>query len=261
MILIIAGHSRSGTSILNRLCNSHPQIAVTKELGSFAYLGSTFPQYSKLIIKRWRFIRNFWPVDAKTNRRRLQDYFKNTIFFTRFLIGIGLQREERVTHKTVESSLRKIYPKTFIVGDKWPYYTFKLPELKGLDGVKCLVIYRDCRDVTSSFLQKTRTNWQGQDWIANLQTTDQIAERWVKMITIMESCADEIYTIRYEDLAFDPQKTMASIGEWLQIDPQLFSTGIMKPSSIGKFKNGLSQSELESVLRVAGPTMERLGYL
>lgn len=261
MILIIAGHSRSGTSILNRLCNSHPQIAVTTELGSFAYLGSSYAQYCRSILKRWNFYSNRWRIAPSEKNQRIRNRIFNIQFFARFLWGLGLQKESPVSHHAVEASLRRIYTDQLIVGDKWPYYTLKLDELTKLEGVKCLVIYRDCRDVTSSFLNKVRTSWQGKEWIANLSTADKIAERWVDMINIMQEHEQSIHIIRYEELARDSQTTMESVGHWLNVDPQLFSADAMKSTSIGKYKTGLTKEELEAVMRVAGPTMARLNYI
>ena len=35
VLLAIAGHGRSGTTLLREICNAHPQITLTHELGCF----------------------------------------------------------------------------------------------------------------------------------------------------------------------------------------------------------------------------------
>ncbi|MBA3562613.1 MAG: sulfotransferase [Gammaproteobacteria bacterium] len=52
MVLLIAGHPRSGTTLLRRLCNAHPDIALTHEVGTFLYLGSSYKEYRRQLIRR-----------------------------------------------------------------------------------------------------------------------------------------------------------------------------------------------------------------
>ena len=51
------------------------------------------------------------------------------------------------------------------------------------------------------------------------------------------------------------------LGQWLGVDPSGFDTKMVFGSSIGNYRRGLSPQELGDVLREAGPTLERLGYL
>lgn len=261
MALTITGHPRSGTAILMHLCNDHPQITLTKEFGNFAFLGIPFPDYCYKILGRWNTVRNRWAFDMTESHRRSPAVIGNSKFMLRFLLGVGRHREKQISPQAVEASLRKIYPEAFIVGDKCPTYSLQLDKLAHLDGLKTLVIYRDCRDVTSSFLLKARTAWRRRKWIAKQNTAEKIAARWVRMINEMENCADDIQIIRYEDLVYEPQKAMKSVGHWLNVDPQLFPIDRVKRTSIGKYTNGLSSSELLAVMSIAGPTMARLGYI
>ena len=48
-----------------------------------------------------------------------------------------------------------------IVGDKFPAYMFKMNQFVDLQELLRLVIYRNCRDVTSSFLKKLETDANG----------------------------------------------------------------------------------------------------
>lgn len=53
MAFIIAGHIRSGTTLLRNLCNSHPDITVTMEFGNFDGLGCSHAAYIRYILRRW----------------------------------------------------------------------------------------------------------------------------------------------------------------------------------------------------------------
>jgi hypothetical protein len=76
----------------------------------------------------------------------------------------------------------------------------------------------------------------------------------------MERHADLLFIIRYEELVRDPQSSLAGLAEWLHVDSAGFDVDSVKASSIGKYRKGLTPEELDDVMRVAGPTLERLNY-
>ena len=248
--------------MLMRLCNSHPQINLLREFGLFANVGTSLPIYRKYIIKRLSLIRNRRPIDISRSQPKPFWFINNSIFVFRFLRGLDLLQEPNVTATAIDASLRKIFPTTQIVGDKWPAYWRHLSSLTKEKNLDILFIYRDCRDVTSSFLVQARTNWQNETWWqSNKNNAEKIAASWVHMIKKMEAYASDVKMIRYEDLVTAPNEIMSDVGQWLNFESQLFKIDIVKPTSIGKYKNGLTNSELEAVMHVAGPTMARLGYV
>jgi hypothetical protein len=147
-----------------------------------------------------------------------------------------------------------------VVGDKLPGYALMMDRLAPLPQLLRLVIYRDCRDVTSSFLRKVRTDWKRQRWICYVDTAEKVAIRWVRAMEDLENRATDLHIIRYEELVADPRVVVERLAEWLQVDPGGFEPGMVSASSIGKHLQGLTKSELDDVLKVAGPTMERLNY-
>jgi hypothetical protein len=50
------------------------------------------------------------------------------------------------------------------------------------------------------------------------------------------------------------------MAEWLDVDPSGFDSERVFGSSVGSYRRGLTTKELDEVLAVAGPTLERLGY-
>lgn len=123
-----------------------------------------------------------------------------------------------------------------------------------------LVIYRDCRDVTSSFLRKVRTDWKRQRWAQYVDTAEKVALRWVRAIEDLENHAEDLYIIRYEELVADPRPVLDRLARWLEVDPGGFEPGMVSASSVGKYMQGLTTRELDDVLKVAGSTMKRLNY-
>jgi hypothetical protein len=66
--------------------------------------------------------------------------------------------------------------------------------------------------------------------------------------------------MRYEELVTDPREVLGKLSEWLGIDPAGFEVQHINSRSIGKYRSGLTHGELDTVMRIAGPTMSRLGY-
>jgi hypothetical protein len=163
-----------------------------------------------------------------------------------------------VDASAIEAALNGIFPGARIVGDKHPDYVFALDRLAQSAGLSCLVIYRDPRDMANSVL-KAYSAW-GKWWGPELAQAESIAERWVHTIGLVERNSDKIYAIRYEDLVTDPRSVLAELADWLGVNPQGFRLDMVRSSSLGKYREGLSKEEVTDIIRVAGPKMEQLGY-
>jgi hypothetical protein len=50
MALIISGHPRSGTTLLQQLCDDHPALGVTNELGNFTHLDRSYLAYARHLL-------------------------------------------------------------------------------------------------------------------------------------------------------------------------------------------------------------------
>jgi hypothetical protein len=83
----------------------------------------------------------------------------------------------------------------------------------------------------------------------------------VRAIEAMERNADRCHIIRYEELMANPREVLDALAGYLGVAPGGFDASIIRPTSVGKHREGLTAEELEQVMAVAGPTLERLGYL
>jgi hypothetical protein len=248
LVLLIGGHIRSGTTLLRNLCNSHPEMAITNEFSYFFDLEKTYMEHSLLLIKRlWR----------KTITKR---QLHNCAFGANYLFNLRRHRNGLIDVKAIESTLRTIFPEARIVGDKTPWYMFSLDKFVATNGLSCLIVYRDCRDVTSSTLEKVRTQWRNQP-TQHIDTAEKVAKRWVHCIEIMERHKDKIHIIRYEDLVREPRRELEVLATWLGVDPAGFPEELIRDNSIGKYKTGLTDEELKRVMDIAGLAMARLGYI
>ncbi len=178
----------------------------------------------------------------------------------KYLLKMHRYRREYINIQVIESVLHDIFPKSLIIGDKYPDYVFWLDEFVQCDRLYRLIIYRDCRDVTSSVLQLVRTTWRKMPFKERFDTAEKIAKQWVRSIELMEYHANMLHIICYEELIRKPLWQLERIGKWLRVDHRGFSAKRIKNNCIGKYKNGLSEEELTSVMNIAGPTMARLGY-
>jgi Sulfotransferase domain. len=263
---MVGGHVRSGTSLLRELCNRHPEMTITHEFGTFLELGKPFPVYKRAIVNRWKrspFLgfRVFRSDRKNTRVRRWFRSIRGHVFAYRYLKQLEGSANGSVQFETVEAILKQIFP-TRIVGDKWPDYAVHLDRLTPLfeqHDARCLIIYRDCRDVTSSTLFHARTVWKNEEWIKGA-TAEKVAQRWVNTIEMMEKYRNKIHTICYENLVKTPEKEISKIADYLQVDPKGFPIQMIRKINIGKHATGLTEEELSDLIRIAGPTMTRLGY-
>lgn len=258
MLLIIAGQQRSGTSLLRDLCISHPQVSLTNEFGNFRHLGTPYCDYAKFILRRW-WKKGNYPLLPPRRDWKGMDMLRNLGFVIHYLARIRRNKEGKIDLISLESSMKGIFRNSIVVGDKYPDYASELDVLTRTNGLDCLYIHRDVRDVVSSTLIKARGEWR-KWWPKEYQSAVSVAWRWVKLIEDMERYEKMIHIIRYEELVTAPQEVLHDLGELLQLEPDDFNYQIVHAKSVGNYRKGLTDQELSEVLEVAGPTMLRLGY-
>jgi hypothetical protein len=254
MALIVTGHQRSGTTLLARLFNAHPEIRLTGEFGNFQEIGAPRSRYVRRMLKRWG------GIAVRGWRRNVM--IQSNRFVLEYLKRIMDAGTDGVTVGVIEQALHELLPGAKIVGDKYPEYIWNLYNLAIHPALSTVVIYRDCRDLTSSTLVRARGDWRRRMplFVRKLNTAEKVARRWVRAVDLMETHRDRIFMLRYEDLVTNPSETLSRLSEWLAIDPAGFDVRGITDRSIGKYQRGLTPAEIDTVMEIAGPTMSRLGY-
>ena len=268
MVLLIGGHVRSGTSMIRELCNQHPDMTITHELGNFMAVGKPYDVYRRVMLKRWKEsnVLRYRIFRSDRNNTRLRRWIRSMrghLFTYRFLKALHTYGSGPVRFENVQSALLNFFPHSRIVGDKWPDYVTCLDQIvPWIDrhNARCVIIYRDCRDVASSTLFHVRSAWKNQPWTRDADTSEKVAQRWLRAIENMELYQENIHTIQYENLVRDPKSVINNLAEYLGVDPSGFPIQMIRDANIGKYKKGLTPDELATVERIAGPTMARLGY-
>ena len=248
MALMVCGVPRSGTTLLRRLCDGHQEVALTHESRIFAFPVAPVWTHARNVSANT--VRMSWEA-ARTGRGH--QVRPRARFLRRYLTELLRSRPRVVDTEARESILRRMY-NVRIVGDKYPGYVFDLETFVEDRHLSCLVIYRDGRDVVSSTLHAVRTRWKGLGFVKNIDTVERIAARWVYGIEKMRRYGDRAHCVRYEDLVRDPLAVMTGV------DPKGFPTTEVSRRSVGGFRNGLTQRELDLVSQVAGGTLVDLDY-
>ena len=262
MALIITGLQRSGTSIIKTVCNSHPLITLTNEFGWYWNLNQSFDEHRNYILRRWINKRNSPIINPRfpiVRKFKGLDFIRNFLFVLRYLMFTLAQRPDTVNMDTVDNSLHRMFSQVTYVGEKYPDYWSKLDKFSKNQKYKCIAIYRDPRDVVSSFLIKSRGVWKNY-YDPSLQYASKVAERWVQCVETIERNRNNINVIRYEDFVTNPTLTIQNLGNYLNIDPQGFEYKDVHSNSIGKYMMELSKEDLNQVLIIAGSKMQSMGY-
>lgn len=245
--------------MLRHLCNSHRDMVVTNELDFLSGLGRGYTRHSLILLRR------LWgrTLNGIAFGYGIGPGMRGAAFAARYLPALRRNDRGLIDVASVERALRTVSPHARVVGDKTPHYVFQLDRVAGMPGLSCLIIYRDCRDVVSSMLQRVRTTWRKRSWSRDVDNAEKVAARWVQSVEVMERHRDQICTVRYEDLVSRPGTELERLAQWLAVDPAGFAEARIRSvatASVGKYRTGLTEEELATVMHIAGPTMARLGY-
>jgi hypothetical protein len=257
MALVIGGHYRSGTTLIATLCDRHPDMRMTFEFRCFVGINTSYRRHMQHLRKNW-YVRGML---YKASRRAWWLRVPSGLFLANYSLRLLRYAGQPIGVAQIDHVLHELFPRARIVGDKVPRYVFNLGVLSREPGLKRLMIYRDGRDVVSSMLVKLRGSWSSLPMARKLDSVDKIAAQWVQSVQTMEEHRASVYAMRYEDLVQQPRQTLDAMSVWLGMDPAGFQEDIVRETSIGKYRTGLTAGELKAVETVAGPTLARLNYI
>jgi len=176
--IVLFGAPRSGTTFLNELLNSHPEVHITHEMRLFAWAHETLveaPKKDRLLVNH----RDIFVEHAtKQFAGMIRDFYATQWPHARYW-GDKNPHYADVWNRGCLDTIRRIFP-----------------------GAKFIHIIRDGRDVVASIVRRKHDD--GTPW-ANVETA---AWTWRDHVTMGETFGRKVgpgsyYEIRYEDLVAD----------------------------------------------------------
>jgi len=232
-LFFIAGTERSGTTWLQLLMDSHPEIACRGEGHLIDHL---FPKLDEAL-------EGYRTAVGRFN----QSYFKDTAGFP----TLDGEHEMFLKRMIVGSLLAAYEPPDGckVIGEKTPGNIRHLNVLNTMfPGCRFVFIVRDGRDVAVSLWHHGRQNKSGDDRPPLDDLTRRLAKSWCKDIKRARDFADDhpdrTCIVRYEDLHGNPQDALRGIFEFLGVDTGAEAIeASIAGADFKKFSGGRSRGE------------------
>lgn len=271
--IFIVGSARSGTTLLQYMLRSHPEISLPTSESHFF-----IPFYER---------RNeFGDLNQLGNiQELLKDMYKaHKLFFDGDVHGINFDSEKlakefyRMKINTVPDIISAVFQKNAYAegkqrwGDKTPYYILHLETLLEMfPNAQVVHLIRDGRDCALSMLER---KWDL--WIFNHYHAAYIWNRYVKAGKAFgKKHPDHYFEIRYEDILDQPESSIKKLCQFLNIEfnSSVINFGksdgsgktplLQKPlqkNNQAKWKNKLSKRQLATFEALASETLADCGY-
>ena len=247
-MIFLVGARRSGTNWVQRILGAHPEVALVP---SETYL---FSRGIKPLRERFHHGvlgspgTAFVYMDPLEMTRALRNLCDGVFLpFLKAVPGATRLAERTPEHVTCLELIGEIYP------DAW-----------------ILNIVRDGRDVARSLM--------AQPWKNAPQTIEEAALEWRSSVEAAEGAGAHLArlrTVRYEEVLAEPQPHVADLFAWfgLTATPQMVEEALREAKvafnqdpttgrvGAGKWRDKISATDLSALMKVAGGTLERLGYL
>lgn len=225
-LVILQGCPRSGTTLLNRILNTHPNILITNELdlvNIYNKIDMTFFQKSEKYKKNatWRKL----SPGEDNFIQALGEYYPCD---RGILPGV-------IETLCVSSNSKK---EILIYGDKTPtYYQYKTSDLIKLckdETLHIIHVTRNPDDVLRSIKWRTQNALKGNDtWKSVLTSRDAINHwkyAWNSRINLHKSEDVKFLDLNYDALVQNPNKSLLEVSKFLDI-PMLFNNSLIKVKS------------------------------
>ena len=270
-VFFCVGSEKSGTTLLARILDQHPEVACIWE--SYAFRPDSRASIFNPASEKWMRhgfsesqVRH-WSRTWKTQpgafiRRVLQRLTGDSFFITSCF------------RQTMPSALTDFARRcdASVVGDKWPGYIRYLDNLLSVfPDARIIYNVRDPRALWNS-AQKFKERQRGDELLRLMLENDKRIRPYLERPNFL--------TIRYEDLVFEPEGTAERMYDFLGCD---FSTGYLQydqendpypdrwnwvPTASGridpwhaiKWKQQVSPADIERVTVMAASFMDRHGY-
>lgn len=281
--IIILGNPRSGTTLLRVILNAHDELLITPEFGFAIWLYSDFNKKNfkkKSVLNKFleelKAARKFetWKIDIQ----ELKKYLVDKMQIGDYIEIIDLVYKFYGYSKSIKFNRW---------GDKNNFYIYHIDELiKMFPNGQFIHIVRDGRDVACSYIALAKMNINSKYKPILPTDVEKIAHEWCYNNKLIEDKLKKIsnkkkITIRYEDLIINFEKSINKIINFLDLtkDEKVFNyykSNSFEPkefmqwkkkiskkpdsSNIGRFKNYLTKSEIQSFNLIANEMLSFYNY-
>jgi hypothetical protein len=272
--VFIVGAPRSGTTLLRRLVDAHPDIAITRET-----------HWITKVLEGEDGVHPEAPVTPAV-LARLRAHPK----FTR--MEVDAAELDRLVSSDTPVSYPRLVTRAFdlygaargkrLVGDKVPDYVRHIPLLHRLwPTAKFVHLIRDGRDVCSSMLTRERFARRFATWAEDPVTTAALS--WEQLVRLGREAGAALppglyHELRYESLAAQPAEECRQLCDFLGVpfdaamlrfhegrtrdEAGLDAKKAWRPVTAGlrSWRSEFSQADLERFEAAAGGLLDELGY-
>ena len=270
-VFFCVGSEKSGTTLLARVLDQHPQVACIWESYGFQPDGraSIFNPasekwgrhgFSETDVRRWSRI---WNAQPRAGFRRVLLRLTGKSFFT-----------STCFRRTMSSAMADFARRcdATVVGDKWPGYIANLDRLlAAFPEARIIYNVRDPRGLWNS-AERFKGRCRGDELLGEMLENDRRIRPYLKRGNFL--------TIRYEDLVREPEATARGlfdflgcdfVDEYLRYDPETDpypdrwnwvpeAGGRIDPSHASKWREQLDPSNMARIAGMAGSFMDRYDY-
>jgi hypothetical protein len=200
-LIFIVGAPRSGTTWLQRLLATHPQIQTGQESRLFEYVGHLLRQ---------------WAIDSRSSKNKgigsvgMICYLTNEEFFT---------IQKNYLAAMMSPMVKGLSPGQFFL-EKTPSHALFIPEImQVLPQARIIHIIRDPRDVIASLLAASR-GW-GHRWAP--RHAKKAANLWCRYVAQTRNAkslvpAENYLEVSYEKLCANPKAELRSLATFLKFE-------------------------------------------
>ncbi len=265
------GVAKSGTTLIARVLDQHPQIACIWE--SYAFHPRSGASIFNPRSDKWRqhgFFEeevrawaHIWRTQPQLALRRALRKLTGRSFF--------ITQPVRVTMTGALAAFARRCGAT-VAGDKWPQYTQYLqPLMKAFPQARFIYNVRDPRGLWNS-AQRFKKRRRGDEMLRQLLKSDKIVSPYLSK--------ENFLTIRYEDLVYQPEETARRLYRFLGCDfsaaylqyreeedayPERWSwipqaTRPFNPWHTKKWKEQMSAEQIARIAERTVPFRQKYGY-
>ncbi|HYM08370.1 MAG TPA: sulfotransferase [Terriglobales bacterium] len=275
--VFIVGCPRSGTTLLQRMVDAHPQIAITPE-------SHWIPRLSE---KRWALTR-----DGMVTRKLIRRLLAHPKF-----ARLGISREQLrklglkggpVSYSRLVTGIFDLYGEAQgkpLVGDKTPDYIRRIDTLHRLwPEARFVHVIRDGRDVCRSMMEWPKVHPKPGDFVTWREDPVSTAAWWWRLNVHLGRQAgrplgpERYYELRYESLVARPRQECEALLAFLKLrydddvlrfyedrhrrDPGLEAkrAGLPVTAGLRKWRSEMSADDVERFEAAAGDLLDELNY-